>query len=47
MDQVSGLLPAAEFGEGRRTLGPRSVIQQMMGISPKPRVVEARLTQEA
>jgi len=38
MYQVLGLLPAAEFRESGKTLGPCSVIQQMMGISPKPGV---------
>lgn len=39
MDQVPGLLPATVFRESGKTLRPRSVIQQMMGIPSKPGVV--------
>lgn len=47
MDLVLGLLPTAEFGESTKTLGPCLVIQQTIGIPPKPGVLEARLTQPA
>lgn len=46
MDQLPGLLPTTEFRESGKTSVPCSVIQQLMGISPKPGVVGGQPAQE-
>lgn len=47
MDQLPGLLTAAEFRDSGKISVPCSVLQQLMGISPKTGVVGCQPAQEA